>query len=143
MDKKVKTMIEACVACQTVGPNNPPEPMRITQTATEPLQSSIIDFYGPIPQGGLYLLVVTDTYSKFPEVEMVTSTSGKACIPKLDRIFATHGIPRKIKTDNVPHFNGDDFKRYTVALGIEWKTNTPLLPQGNGNADSVMKPIGS
>ena len=60
----MKTMIEACVACQTVGPNNPHEPMRITPSATEPLQSSVIDFYGPIPQGGLYLLVVTDTYSK-------------------------------------------------------------------------------
>ena len=131
-------MIEACVACQTVGPNNPPEPMRITPSATEPLQSSVIDFYGPIPQGGLYLLVVTDTYSKFPEVEMVTSTSGKACIPKLDRIFATHGIPRKIKTDNGPPFNGDDFKRYTVALGIEWKTNTPLWTEGNGNAERAL-----
>ena len=69
MDKKVKTMTEACVACQTVGPNNPPEPMRITPTETEPLQCSVIDFYRPIPQGGQYLLVVTDTYSKFPEVE--------------------------------------------------------------------------
>jgi hypothetical protein len=31
---------------------------------------------------GQYLLVVTDTYSKFPEVEIVKSTSAKACIPK-------------------------------------------------------------
>ena len=67
--------------------------------------------------------------------KIVTSTSGKACIPKLDRIFATHGIPRKIKTDNGPPFNGDDFKRYTVALGIEWKTNTPLWTEGNENAE--------
>lgn len=27
-------------------------------------------------------------------------------------------------------------------LGIEWKTNTPLWSQGNGNAESVMKLIG-
>jgi hypothetical protein len=27
-------------------------------------------------------------------------------------------------------------------LGIEWKTSTPLWPQGNGNAESVMKPLG-
>lgn len=142
MDNKVKNMVENCVACQAVGPNNPPEPMRITPTATEPWQSLAIDFYGPIPQGGQYLLVVTDTYSKFPEVEIVKSTSAKACIPKLDRIFATHGIPSKIKTDNGPPFNGDDFKRYTATLGIEWKTSTPLWPQGNGNAESIMKPIG-
>ena len=85
---------------------------------------------------------MTDPYSKFPEVEIVTSTSAKACIPKLDCIFATHGIPKKIKTDNGPPFNGNDFKRYMAALGIEWKTSTPLWPQGNGNAESVMKPLG-
>jgi transposase InsO family protein len=85
---------------------------------------------------------VTDSYSKFPEVEIVKSTSAKAYIPKLDCIFATHGIPKKIKTDNGPPFNGNEFKRYMAALGIEWKTSTPLWPQGNGNAESVMKPLG-
>ncbi len=39
MDDKVKKVIENCVACQAVGPNNPSEPMRITPTATEPWQS--------------------------------------------------------------------------------------------------------
>ena len=29
-----------------------------------------------------------------------------------------------------------------AVLGIEWKTSTPLWPQGNGNAESVMKPLG-
>ena len=142
MDDKAKKMIENCVACQAVGPNNSHEPMRITPTATEAWQSLAIDFYGPIPRSGQYLLVVIDTYSKFPEVEIVKSTSAKACIPKLDRIFATHGIPRKIRTDNGPPFNGDEFKRYMEVLGIEWKTSTPLWPQANRNAESIMKPIG-
>ena len=115
--------------------------MRITPTATEPWQSLAIDFYGPIPRGQ-YLLVVIDTYSKFPEVGIVKPTSAKACIPKLDRIFATHGIPRKIRTDNGPPFNGDEFKRYMEELGIEWRNSTPLWPQANRNAESIMKPIG-
>ena len=28
------------------------------------------------------------------------------------------------------------------ALGIEWRTSTPLWPQANGNAESIIKPIG-
>ena len=142
VDDKVKKMIENCAACQAVGPSNSPEPMRITPTATEPWQSLAIDFYGLIPRSRQYLLVVIDTYSKFPEVEIVKSTSAKACIPKLDRIFATHGIPRKIRTDNGPPINGNEIKRYMEALGIEWRTSTPLWPQANGNAESIMKPIG-
>ena len=115
MDSKVKTMIENCIACQAVGPDNPPEPMRITPTSTEPWQSLAVDFYGPIPHSGQYLLVVVDTYSKFPEVEIVTSTSAKAIIPKLDCIFATHGIPQQLKTDNGPPFNGDEFNPFPTS----------------------------
>ena len=74
MDDKVKKMIENCAACQAVGPSNSPEPMRITPTAIEPWQNLAIDFYGPVPRSGQYLLVVIDTYSKFPEVEIVKST---------------------------------------------------------------------
>ena len=55
IDDKVKKMIENCIACQAVGPNNPSEPVRITPTATEPWQSLAIDFYGPITGSEQYL----------------------------------------------------------------------------------------
>jgi hypothetical protein len=106
MDGKVKTLVENCVACQAVGPSNSLERMRITSRATEPWQNLVIDFDGPIPHSGQYILVVTDTYSKFSEVEIVTSTWAKGCIPKLDCIFTTHGIQKMIKTDNGPPFDG-------------------------------------
>ena len=65
-----------------------------------------IDFKGPVPSTSEYLLVVTDVYSKYPEVEVVRSTEAKTVIPQLDKIFARHGIPAKITTDNDgPPFN--------------------------------------
>ena len=79
--------------------------MRITPTSTEPWQTLPNDFYGPIPYSEQYLLVVVDTYSKFPEIETVTSTLAKAIISTLDRIFASHGIPQQLKIDNGPPFN--------------------------------------
>ena len=101
-----------------------------------------MDFYGPISNTGQYLLVLIDIYSKFPEIEIVNSTEAKACIPKMDKIFATHGIPAKLKSDNGPPFNGKEFENYMTALGIEWKPSTPLWPQGNANVESIMRPIG-
>ena len=142
MDKLVHEMIDKCVACQAVGPSSAPQPMELTPTSDTPWESVAIDFYGPIPQTGEYLLVVIDTYSKFPEVEIVNSTEARACIPKLDKIFATHGIPKKLKTDNGPLFNGHEYERYMNVLGIEWHTSTPHWPQGNANAESFMKPLG-
>ena len=63
-----------------------------------------IDFYVLLPTGE-YLLVVTDRYSRFPEVEIVSSTKASVVIPKLDRIFAVHGIPAIVRSDNGSPFN--------------------------------------
>ena len=142
MDSKVKEMIDKCIACQAVGDSNHPEPMKLTPTEDKPWTTVAIDFYGPIPRTGEYLMVVIDTYSKFPEVEIVNSTEAKACIPKLDKIFATHGIPKNLKSDNGPPFNGKEFEKYTKVLGIQWTTSTPLWPQGNAVVERFMKPIG-
>ncbi|CAB4027390.1 PREDICTED: uncharacterized protein K02A2.6-like, partial [Paramuricea clavata] len=75
-------------------------------------------------------------------VEIVNSTEEKTCIPNLDTTFARYGIPSKIKTDNGPPFNGKEFETYAKTLGIEWKTITPLWPQGNAVVERFMKPMG-
>ena len=141
MNQKVKEIIEGCSSCQAVGISNPVEPMMITPTEDIPWYHLGIDFLGPIPNSHQYLLVVIDTYTKFPEVEIVHSTSIQAIIPKLDRIFATHGIPVKLTSDNGPPFNGAEFERYMKALNIEWKTSTPLWPQGNSNVENFNKTL--
>ena len=110
MNQKVREMIEGCSSCQSVGISNPVEPMMIAPTEGIPWYHVGIDFLGPIPKSHQYLLVVIDTYTKSPEVEIVHSTSIQAIIPKLDRIFATHGIPVKLTSDNGPPFNGAEFE---------------------------------
>ena len=80
--------------------NNRLQPDRTTQNVPTTPQLGI-DFCGPFPSGE-YLLVVTDEYSRFPEVEIIKSLQGKTVIPKLDKILATHGIPVEIKSDNGP-----------------------------------------
>ncbi len=58
-----------------------------------------VDFYGP-PPSGHYAVVVIDCYSRFPEVEILKSISAKKVIPELDSIFARHGIPAQLVSDN-------------------------------------------
>lgn len=55
---------------------------------------------------GHYVLVVIDDYARFPEIEIVHSTSAKAVIPKLDCIFASYGVPQVVKSENAPLPNG-------------------------------------
>ena len=58
---------------------------------------------------GHYVLVIIDDHSRFPEIEVVHSTSAKAVTSKLDRIFATCGVPQVVKSDSGPPFNGGEF----------------------------------
>ncbi|XP_014676330.1 PREDICTED: uncharacterized protein K02A2.6-like [Priapulus caudatus] len=113
IDRLVEERIKQCLPCQAATANNAegPEPLKMTTLHCGPWKEVAVDFGGPFPTGE-YLLVVVDEYSRFPEVELETSTSSKATIPKLDSIFARQGIPDTVKTDNGPPFNGAEFSSF-------------------------------
>ena len=79
-----------------------------------------------IGQNKGYLLVVIDDFSRFPVVEPVTSTSAKAVIPKLDKIFSTFGIPQVLRTDNGPPFNSEEFANFAQYMGF---THRKIMPR--------------
>ncbi len=141
MDYAVKKEIQHCLACQASLPANPPEPLGSSPMPRNPWEKVKIDFYGPLPSGH-YLLVVIDCYSRFPETAILKSISAQKVIPQLDEIFARHGIPMHLTSDNGPPFQSHEFSRYMTALGIEHTTSTPLWPQGNAEAEAFMKPLG-
>ena len=58
---------------------------------------------------------------------------------RLRKIFATHGIPKKIESDNGPPFSLTDFKVFAEEMGFEHHRVTPEHPRANGEAESFMK----
>ncbi|CAB4040261.1 uncharacterized protein K02A2.6-like, partial [Paramuricea clavata] len=87
-------------------------------------------FCGPFPNGEK-LLVVIDAYSRYPEVEVMQSTTTTVVISKLQRIFARHGYPEELITDNGPPFNAVEFTEYLAAYGVHHRRITPYWPQAN------------
>ena len=90
---------------------------------------------GPFPMGE-YLLVVIDAYSRIPGFQKLTA---KGTISKLDLIFATHGVPVVIRSDNGPPFTSSEFESYMLELGIKHQRITPLWPQANSVAENFIK----
>ena len=87
------------------------------------------DFCRPLPNNK-YALVLTDQYSRYPEVEMVTSTSTLPVTKKLKKIiFYTHRVPRVLQTDNGPPFNGEQFQAFAKEMGFQHKRVTPIHPK--------------
>ena len=141
IDNMVKDTVDRCIACQAVSRTSPPEPMTVTEMPKGPWDTIHVDFYGPLPTGE-YILVAIDRYSRYHEVEVVRSIKASTVIPRLDQIFARHGIPTTIKSDNGPFFNGTEYKRYLEVLGIKALYSTPKWPQGNEEAERFMQPLG-
>ena len=131
MDAQIQRYIENCRPCQASVLQNEKEPLKMTSLPDGPWENLATDFHGPLPSGE-HLLVVIDEYSRFPVVEIVTSTSHKAAIPKFDKIFAEFGIPKRLKSDNGAPFNGDAFAKFAKFLGFYHHRITPLHPESNG-----------
>ena len=91
MDSLVDSIVKNCVPCQVATHKLSREPLKMIPLPNGPWEQVSIDFY---EVAGHYALVVIDDYSRFPEIELVHSTSAIAVIPKLDRIFAAYGVPK-------------------------------------------------
>ncbi len=107
----------------------------MTHLPSAPWKEVATDFLGLFPTGE-YLLVVIDEFSRFPEVEVLTTVSAKAVLPKLDAIFSRQGIPEVLKSDNGSPFNGTE--SYAKHCGFTHRKITPYWPQANGEAERFM-----
>lgn len=68
MNLQIEDAVKRCFECQI---------STETQLPTRPWIAVEVDFCGPFPNGK-YTLVVTDEYSRYPEVELTTTTSFEA-----------------------------------------------------------------
>ncbi len=141
IDKAAEDKVGKCLACQATLNKISREPLQMTPTPEGPWIQASADFCGPLPTGEM-VLVVIDAYSRYPEVEIVSGTSASATIPAFEKIFATHGIPQEIKTDNGPPFQGEDFRRFAQEKGFSHRRITPLWPEANGQVERFMRNIG-
>ena len=76
-------MMHKCLACQANGQPNASAPIQSSSMPQGPCEELSINFYGPLLTGQ-HFLVILENYSRYIEVEIVTSTSAISIIPKLD-----------------------------------------------------------
>ena len=99
IDKSVESLVSSCLPCQLCTRETTREPLMMTPLPKGLWLQVSADICGPFPTGE-YVLVVLDAYSRYPEIEIVRTTNTATITLALERIFATHGIPEIVKTDN-------------------------------------------
>ena len=89
---------------------------------------------------GSEYLVIVDYYSKIKVWKMPTSQCYSAkMITVLKELFAEHGIPEEIQSDNGPQFASHLFAEFTKDWSIKHSTSSPRNPRSNGQAESAVK----
>lgn len=144
IDREAERKCRECHGCQAVAPPVPPPPVKSTPLPEAPWEHLAADLLGPLPSGES-LLVVVDYYSRYFEVDIMTSTTAGAIVHRLDWHFSRHGVPTSFRTDNGPQFVADSTCQYLKEMGVEHRRTTPLWPRANGEVErqnrSLLKAI--
>ncbi len=136
MNRDIETKVQRCEICQQHRYKQQKEPLLPHYKPCEPWRKIGADLF---QLSGKDYLVVMDYYSIIPGFALLTDTSAKQVILHLKTIFARHGIPVTVVSDNGPQFSGLTFKEFARQYGFEHVTSSPYYPQSNGLAKKAVQ----
>ena len=137
LDDDLENKVRSCSICQ-VNRNKPKQsPLYPWEYPSSPWSRLHLDFAGPF-MNNMFLILI-DANTKWMEVSRMHSITATATIEKLRSIFATHGLPEVIVTDNDSTFTSQQFQEFIKLNGITHKTSAPYSPQTNGLAERAIQ----
>ena len=110
LDTDIEQLVRSCEICQTSHGKAPSTTDNPWIWPHRPWQRVYVDYCGPF-QGGSFLIII-DAKSKWLEVLCMSSTTAEATINALRTVFATHGLPEELVTDNGAQFIAQEFKDF-------------------------------
>ena len=85
--------------------------------------------------------VIVDYFSNFPEIALLKSTTSSSIITHMKSIFARHGIPETVISDNGPQFASKEFAEFASTWEFCHITSSPRYPKANGMAERTVQTI--
>ncbi|XP_026534300.1 uncharacterized protein K02A2.6-like, partial [Notechis scutatus] len=122
---------------QETRPSPPAAPILEWETPRGPWSRIHIDFAGPTK--GHTFLITVDAYSNWLEVSNMRTTTTEAVTKELSKLFATHGLPDVIVSDNGPQFTSLEFEKFLAERGIRHALTALAHPAANGRAERMVQ----
>ena len=145
MDAMIEDCVKSCLPCVATTPDHQRDPLRPNPLPVELWETVYVDHWGPTREGE-HMLVFIDAFSKYPEVLRVKGTSADDNIDGFAQVFARHGVPRLIRSDNGAPFNGKEshlLTKYLRYMGVKHRTNFSAEdPESSGQVEAFMKHLG-
>ena len=133
---------QVVLKCSECARSRPPqtEPLMSTSMPTLPWQKVATHLFEW--KKGHYLLIV-DYFSRWIEIARLEQTTSRCVIEHTKSLFARHGIPEVVVSDNGPQYSSDMFSQFAKDYGFLHVTSSPHYPQANGEAERAVKTIKS
>ena len=136
----MKCIIESCPTCQHHCPQELQHLLQPTPALECPWPLLSTD-YSHFDRS--QYLVVTDYYSKMSIIRRipVSQCNASKTISVLKELFAEHGTPEVLHTDNVPQFANVLFTEFATDWKFDHSTSSPRNPRSNGQAEAAIKTV--
>ena len=133
----IEDLIKGCHQCQKKSTNNlePLIPSPVPQQALHKIATDLFHI------GKDNYIVVVDFYSRYPEYAKLESTTSSTVISHMKSIFARHGIPKVVCSDNWPQYSSIEFADFSRSYGFTHVTSSPGHPSGNGEAERAVRTV--
>ena len=138
LNADISDMIGKCEACIKFSCAQQAESLLPHDIPAHPWQKIGIDIF---TYSGQDYLIVSDYYSRFPEVMSLSTASSKIVINSLKSILARHGTVDVLVSDNGPQFVSSEFKAFVDDWEIQHITSSPYHAKSNGLAESAVKSV--
>ena len=139
MDSELEAMVAACGDCNQAAKDPPKTAINPWPMTLKPWTRLHVDYAGPVE--GWMLLIVVDSYSKWIDALPTHSTTTQVTTKLLKQLFAIHGLPEVIVSDNGTCFSSSEFSSFCLANGIRHLTSAPYCPASNGLAERAVQTI--
>lgn len=96
-----------------------------------------VDYVGPI--AGKMFLIITNSFSKWPETFENQKSDTENTLIKLREVFSRFGLPNTIVLGNGAPFTSSEFSSFCQYNGIKHLTSPPYHLASNGAAENAVK----
>ena len=132
MDDEIADRVKSCNQCQLTRHAPQTAPLYPWEWPDHPWVRLHIDYAGLYL--GKWFLIVVDAHSKWLEVKIVSSATTTNTLDHLRSLFATHGLPEMIVSDNGSVFTSVEFQDFCSK-----KKSAPYHPASNGLSERAVQ----
>ena len=88
---------------------------------------------------GQEFVLVVEYFPRYCEIGVLRKSTSQEVISHLKAIFALHGIPEIVISNNGPQYSSAEFSKFAEEWGFSHVTSSPKYPQSNGEVECAVQ----